>query len=92
MKTHSWRWLVVGCGTVALAMPSGALVAQRFEVAVSPSVQSGPITGRLIIAVAKRDQPEPRLAIAPQGPAIYGIDLDQLRPGQTAVVDDRAVA
>ncbi len=92
MKTHSWRWwVVVAGGAVALVMPSGALVAQRFEVVVSPSVQSGPITGRLIVAVAKRDQPEPRLAIAPQGPAIYGVDLDQLRAGQAAVVDDRAV-
>jgi hypothetical protein len=89
---HRSRWLVVGSLAIAsLVAPRGAIVAQRFEVTIAPAAHAGPLTGRLIVAVSKREQPEPRLAISPQGPAIYGIDLDQLRPGQAAIVDDRAV-
>ena len=90
---HSLRWLVVIVrAAVVVALPWRGIDAQRFEVTVSPAAYAGPITGRLIVAVSKREQPEPRLTIAPQGPAIYGIDLDQLRAGQTAVIDDAAVS
>jgi hypothetical protein len=68
------------------------LRAQRFEVTVAPSARTEPITGRLVVAISKREQPEPRFAISPQGPAIYGIDVEQLRPGQPAIVDKRAVS
>jgi hypothetical protein len=92
MKTDLSRGgLAVSWTLLCLAAPSGALLAQRFEVTVAPSVHTGPLTGRLIVAVSRRDQPEPRLALGPQGPAIYGVELDRLRPGQTAIVDDRAV-
>lgn len=89
---HLPRWLVVVSVTVvSLAAPSRAIVAQRFEVTVAASAHPRPLTGRLIVAVAKRDQPEPRLALGPQGPAIFGVDLEQLQPGRPAVVDERAV-
>ncbi|MEJ7809974.1 MAG: alpha/beta hydrolase-fold protein [Gemmatimonadaceae bacterium] len=64
--------------------------APRFEVTISPAAHPGPVTGRLVVVVSKNAQPEPRLAVAPQGPAIFAVDLDQLRPGQTAVVDARS--
>lgn len=73
-------------------LPARSLGAQRFEVTVTAAVHPAPITGRLIVAVSKTEQPEPRHAISPQGPAIFGVDLDAVRPGQTIVVDDRATA
>jgi hypothetical protein len=78
-------WLVAG----TLALPR-VLAAQRFEVRVSPTAHAGPLTGRLIVVVSKREQPEPRFAISPQGPAIFGVELDQVRASQAVVVDDRA--
>jgi S-formylglutathione hydrolase FrmB len=63
----------------------------RFEVSVPDATHAGPLTGRLIVVVSKNAQPEPRLAIGPQGPAMYAIDLEALAPGQPAVVDERAL-
>ena len=62
----------------------------RFEVSISPAAHAGPVTGRLIVAVAKTATPEPRLAISPEGPALFGVDLQALAPDQPAVVDQSA--
>jgi len=61
--------------------------APRFEVTVDPAVYKTPLTGRLVVVVSKTAEPEPRMVIAPQGPAIFAIDLSQQRPGQPAIVD-----
>ena len=76
----------------ATALAAQPAAAQRFEVTIAPAAHAAPVTGRLVIAVSKSERPEPRLAISPSGPAIFGIDLQQLRPGQSAVVDERATS
>ena len=72
--------------TVGLAVHilcSGAALAQapRFEVVIPAATRAGLLTGRLVLVVAKRDTPEPRLAISPSGPAIFAVDLEQLPAG-----------
>lgn len=83
--------LITAC--LALVMTSTAALANttRFEITFPSAAHQGPITGRLILIVAKNAQPEPRLTVSPQGPAIFGVDLEQLRPGQPAIVDDKAL-
>src|SRR5262245_47753638 len=54
----------------------------RFEITISPSARTTPVTGRLVLAVSKNFQNEPRYLIAPNGAAIFGVDLDQLQPGR----------
>src|SRR5215204_4346760 len=73
--------------TAALALSSASAQAPRFEVTVDPAARATPTTGRLVVVVSKLAQPEPRMLIAPQGAAMFAIDLDQLRAGQPAVVD-----
>ncbi|HEX3866546.1 MAG TPA: hypothetical protein VHV78_07315 [Gemmatimonadaceae bacterium] len=63
-------------------------VATTFEITFPASAHAGPITGRLVLAIAKTAQPEPRLAISPRGAAIFGIDIDQLAPNRPAVIDE----
>lgn len=62
----------------------------RFEVTVAAAAHAGPLTGRLVLVLAPSAEPEPRLTISPQGPAIFGIDLEQLAAGEPAVVDGAA--
>ncbi|WP_104023534.1 hypothetical protein [Gemmatirosa kalamazoonensis] len=69
---------------LALAQPT------RFEVSYTPAASAGPVTGRLVVIVAKAAEPEPRMLVSPSGPAIFGVDVAGLRPGQTVVVDGRA--
>lgn len=63
----------------------------RFEVSFSPSIHSQPITGRLIVVLARKQAPEPRLTISELGPPIFGVDVDQLKPRTPAVVDSSAL-
>ena len=71
----------------------GTVLAQapRFEVTVDPAVHAGPLTGRLVLVLARRGDPEPRLTISPSGPALFAVDLEQLSPGRTALVDTTAL-
>jgi len=67
------------------------LAPPRFEVSFTAAAHAAPITGRLIVVISKNPQPEPRMLVSPQGPAVFGVDLDQLRPGQSAIVDNGSV-
>jgi enterochelin esterase-like enzyme len=64
----------------------------KFEVSVPRSLATGPMTGRLILVIAKEATPEPRAAIGLAGPVLAGVDIEQLPPGQVAVVDGGAVS
>jgi len=65
--------------------------APRFEVTVPVATRATPLTGRLVVVVSKNAQPEPRMLVSPQGPAVFAIDLEQLRAGQPAVVDGKSL-
>jgi hypothetical protein len=82
--------LVVAVGLTASRDVARAQ-APRFEVTVPPATRPAPLTGRLVVVVSKTAQPEPRMVVSPQGPAVFAIDLDQLRAGQAAVVDAKAL-
>jgi hypothetical protein len=59
----------------------------RFEISYEKSANSGPITGRVILVISRRETPEPRLQIAPNTMPIFGVDVDGLQPGQASVID-----
>jgi hypothetical protein len=75
-------------GTQAQASAGGV----RFEVSIPRATSKEPVTGRLVIAIAKREAPEPRVAIGLSGPMILGVDVEQLPPGQSVTVDASAVS
>lgn len=75
-----------------MAAPSpGRAQAPRFEVSVAPEAHPGRLTGRLVLILAADAEPEPRFTLSPHGPAILGVDLKQLAPGEVAVVDTAAL-
>ena len=59
----------------------------RFEISYDKAVGSNPITGRVILIIARSDTPEPRFQIAPNTTPIFGVDVESLQPGQAAVID-----
>jgi hypothetical protein len=85
------RVTLAACLTFFAAGSSAGATTPQFQITFSSSAHAGPITGRLILAIAKAGQPEPRLLISPRGPALFGIDIDQLKPGQAAIIDDKAL-
>jgi hypothetical protein len=68
-----------------------AAQAPRFEVTVSADAHPGPLTGRLVLILATAAEPEPRMALSIHGPAVFGVDLEGLMPGEVAVVDNEAI-
>jgi hypothetical protein len=62
----------------------------RFEVSFPSFLRSEPITGRLIVVVSRKEEPEPRLTISPDGSPIFGMDVEQLPPDSTALIDGQA--
>jgi hypothetical protein len=68
----------------AAAVPGRTL---RVEITVPPSVRKEPVTGRVYFIVARTDEREPRLQIGRTGTPFFGRDVENLKPGQAAVID-----
>jgi putative esterase len=87
------RWLGLAVMLLGLGAVGGASPATpRFLVSFPAAAHASPVTGRLVVVVSKSAQPEPRMLVSPSGPAIFGLDLDQLMPGQQVVVDRGAAS
>jgi hypothetical protein len=75
------------CGAVRSASPE-----LQFAVTIPPSLSPGPLDGRLLLLVSADGSAEPRFQIS-DGPGtqlVFGIDVEGLKPGETAVIDGSA--
>ncbi len=61
----------------------------KFEISFPKSAHGQPITGRVFLVVSHKDNPQPRLRVGFWGdaPPLFGLDVDQLKPGRPAVID-----
>jgi hypothetical protein len=59
----------------------------RFEISFPASVHPGAITGRVYVMISNTDKEEPRLQIGRTGVPFFGRDIEQVVPGQAAVID-----
>jgi hypothetical protein len=91
LRSPTRFFVAAACLGAAASRTASAAAVPRFEITIASSAHSGPLTGRLILAVARTAQPEPRLAISPRGPALFAIDLEQLAPNATAIIDDKSL-
>ncbi|MFQ5571812.1 MAG: alpha/beta hydrolase-fold protein [Rhodothermales bacterium] len=79
----------VGTGAVlpvARAQPSST-TGLRFEISFPASVGEEPLTGRVFLAFARNDEREPRLQVGRYGVQFFGIDIENLAPGEAVVID-----
>jgi hypothetical protein len=61
----------------------------RFEITVPASVQSTAVDGRVLLVIARTNDPEPRFQSGRglESQPMFGVDVDALRPGTPAVID-----
>jgi len=59
-----------------------------FEISYSDKLNTGPITGRVYVMISRNKDREPRLQIGRNGAPFFGVDVEGLQPGQTAIIDD----
>ncbi len=90
MKRRLLRLAAVCLATVPLfgAVRAGP---PTFEISFAGAAHPGPVTGRLVLMISTRPTPEPRYLVSARGPAVYGVDLDQLPPGRSATIDERTL-
>ena len=77
--------------SIALAVYSQAAASHlQFEISFSPEIQKQPVTGRMFLIIATDDSREPRLQIGgwKNGPPLFGVDVNQLEPGASVLIDD----
>jgi hypothetical protein len=65
----------------------------RFAVSFPAALAHEPLDGRLLLMLSTDDSAEPRFQIVdgPQTQQAFGIDVDQWRPGATAIIDAGAL-
>ena len=97
MKNRSSRFTTaLAAGLVLFASGCPAVWARTgptFKISFSAAAHAGPITGRVFIIVSKSADSEPRLQVGSWGgqTPFFGADVDQLKPGQEAVIDARTL-
>jgi hypothetical protein len=95
MTLRSSRRVVLQ-GILMFALTAGALHAQgssyRFAVSFPGAQSAEPLEGRLLLILSTDPSEEPRLQISNsvRTQMIFGLDVDALKPGQSAVLDDAA--
>ena len=59
----------------------------RFEITFSPEVRSAPVTGRVYVMLSRNSEREPRLQVGRTGVPFFGVDIEQVSPGQTVMIE-----
>jgi hypothetical protein len=64
-------------------------VNSSFEISYAASLDPGPITGRVFVIISKNNLRELRFQAGSYGGSVpfFGLDLNQLKPGDSAVID-----
>ncbi|MFC1728915.1 alpha/beta hydrolase-fold protein [candidate division KSB1 bacterium] len=83
----------------ALSIQSHELCAQgtqsklRFEISFPSSVHPEPITGRVFVMISRTDATEPRMQAGSWNRSVpfFGVDVNNLRPGSTVVIDENVL-
>jgi hypothetical protein len=79
--------LTLTTGVVATPADAQDGVGPRFEIVVPEGLRDEAITGRVYVMIARDGDREPRLQIGRTGEPFFGRDVEDLRPGQAAVID-----
>ena len=67
---------------LALTADQAATTAPVFVVSFNSSVRSEPVTGRVYVAISRNNDRQPPIRqTSPTGAPLFGVDVDQLKPG-----------
>jgi Putative esterase len=86
------RAVLTALALLALITSPARAARLAFEVSFTPAVRATPFTGRILVFTAPVEGPEPRFGPDWFQPhPFYGLDVRDLRPGQSVVLDERAL-
>ena len=86
-----WHVVIALAMAFSAARPLGAET--KIEVSYSASLRQKPITGRVFVVLTTHGETEPRLQVGSlMSPGLlFGVDVDQLRAGNAAVIDENTL-
>ncbi len=92
MRRHT-TCLLIGILLLSLFVQSSFAQANasrelRFEISFPATVHAEPLTGRMFLAFALNDEREPRLQVGRYGVQVFGVDFENLAPGESVVIDE----
>ena len=61
----------------------------KFEISFPVNVHPEDITGRVYVMLSRDSEREPRLQIGTNGVPFFGKDVENLKPGEAVVIDER---
>jgi hypothetical protein len=88
-KRKGCVWHVVIAAAMVLSAAQGLGADAKVEVSYPASLRQPPITGRVFVVLTTHGETEPRLQIGSLLSAglLFGVDVDQLRAGDAAILD-----
>ena len=96
--TRTTLWIIPGVSILTLLLLAAASSGTqqsplRFAVSFPGELSSTPLDGRLLVILSNDTTGEPRFQIndGPDTQLIFGVDVDGLRAGVPAVIDDRVL-
>lgn len=98
MTRSSIRWAITLAPATLVAavmlpgIPAPPAAAPRFAIRFPPERSGAPLDGRLLLMLSADSSAEPRFQIS-DGPGtqlVFGVDVEEWKPGQDAIVDARA--
>jgi enterochelin esterase-like enzyme len=78
--------LCFAVAVVLSACSAGPRGYTKFEVTIDPSVRNEAASGRILVLISKTEKFSP----GPTGTPVFGLNVDDLAPGATAIVDGTA--
>jgi hypothetical protein len=93
MQLFGMRYAAPAVAVAVSALLAQSAVAQpRFEIAFSKAAHAEPITGRLYVAISRTSdsQRPPIQQTGETGVPLFGVNVEALAAGATAVIDERA--
>lgn len=91
---RSFRVVLLSTCIALSAVLASSTSAQSFEVSFPSSLRAVPVTGRVILVVARDSAPEPRFRAGSYGGTqpFYGVDVSNLAPGAAVAIDSAAAS
>lgn len=89
LRSVARRSLALLAVSTTLGVTLQAQSGPRFEVSVSSDFHAAPITGRVYVALSRTttDERGPIAQAGEVGVPLFGVDIDQLASGRTAIID-----
>ena len=92
VRGWAWRVAIYFAALTAIAIFSSGVAwgrGQTFEISFPAAAHAAPITGRVFVAITRHADSEPRLQIAgwQRCTPLFGVDVEQLQPGDAARID-----